>query len=29
LLVHRKPELLPYLFFLPLDDRPLKAAYSW
>jgi hypothetical protein len=28
LLLHRKPELLPCLFSYPLEDRPLKAAYS-
>jgi hypothetical protein len=29
LLLHRKPELLPYLFFFPLEVRPLKVAYGW
>jgi hypothetical protein len=28
LLLHRKPELLPCLFSYPLEDMPLKAAYS-
>jgi hypothetical protein len=28
LLLHRKPELLPCLFSYPLEDRPLKVAYS-
>jgi hypothetical protein len=29
LLLHRKLELPPFLFFSPLEARPLKAAYSW
>jgi hypothetical protein len=28
LLLHKKPELPPCLFSYPLEDRPLKSAYS-